>query len=125
MAALAGTLYSFYSVNVISTSFSRVEWTFYPILMVILGGAGNNMGVLLGAIVFVASKILLITYKSEITSMLHLPFEAVWLEYILFGVVMLLILAYKPEYLLREKPINTKPIKGHAKAREINQTDKM
>lgn len=124
MAALAGTLYSFYSVNVIATSFSRVEWTFYPILMVILGGAGNNMGVLLGTLVFVASKILLTTFKFEITSILHLPFEAVWLEYILFGVVMLLILVYKPEGLLREKPINTKPIRSRAEARETNQTDR-
>ncbi len=111
IAALAGALYSLYSVNVIATSFGRVEWTFYPILMVLLGGAGNNLGVLLGAFSFVAARILLITYKFEITSMLGLPFEAVWLEYILFGVVMILILTYRPRGLLREKPIFTKPIR--------------
>ncbi len=43
--------------------------------------------------------------------MLGLPFEAVWLEYILFGVVMILILTYRPRGLLREKPIFTKPIR--------------
>jgi branched-chain amino acid transport system permease protein len=122
IASLAGALYSLYSVNVITTSFSRVEWTFYPILMVLLGGAGNNTGVLLGVFTFVAIKILLITYKFEITSALKLPFEAVWLEYILFGVVMLLILIYRPEGLLKEKPILTKPIKRIAKARVIKQT---
>lgn len=111
IASLAGALYSLYSVNVIATSFGRVEWTFYPILMVLLGGAGNNLGVLLGAFAFVAARIFLMAYKFEITSLLHLPFEAVWFEYILFGVVMLLILMYRPEGLLKEKPIITRPIK--------------
>ncbi len=111
IAALAGALYSHYSVNVIATSFSRVEWTFYPFLMVLLGGAGNNRGVVLGTLTFVAVKILLTMYKHEITSILHLPFEAVWLEYILFGLLMYLVLLYKPEGLIKEKPIFTEPIK--------------
>ena len=118
LASLAGALYSFYSVNVIATSFSRVEWTFYPILMLILGGAGNNAGALLGAFAFVLTKILLITYKFEITSALHLPFQAVWLEYILFGVAMILILFYKPEGLIKEKPIFTKAVKKIVKTKQ-------
>ena len=115
IASLAGALYSLYSVNVIATSFSRVEWTFYPFLMVLLGGAGNNRGVVLGTLTFVTVKILLTMYKHEITAFLHLPFEAVWLEYILFGLLMYLVLLYKPEGLIREKPIFTEPIKKVAK----------
>lgn len=118
IASLSGALYSLYSVNVIATSFSRVEWTFYPILMVILGGAGNNLGAVLGAFTFVIIRILLITYKFEITSTLRLPFEAVWLEYILFGIIMLLILIYRPEGLLKEKPVLTPPIKRAAETRK-------
>lgn len=118
IASLSGALYSLYSVNVIATSFSRVEWTFYPILMVLLGGAGNNLGAVLGAFTFVIIRILLITYKFEITSTLRLPFEAVWLEYILFGIIMLLILVYRPEGLLKEKPVLTPPIREVAKARK-------
>ncbi len=115
MASLAGVLYSLFSVNVIASSFGRVEWTFYPILMVLLGGAGNNLGVLLGTLTFVSARILLITYKFEITSALRLPFEAVWLEYILFGVSMLLILVYRPQGLLREKAILTPAIRRSVK----------
>lgn len=118
MAATAGALYSLYSVNVIATSFSRVEWTFYPILMVLLGGAGNNLGACLGALLFVAFRVLLTTYKFEVTHLLRLPFEAVWLEYVLFGAVMLLILMYRPTGLLKEKPIYTRPIKEVLKARK-------
>ncbi|MEM2896073.1 MAG: branched-chain amino acid ABC transporter permease [Candidatus Bathyarchaeia archaeon] len=119
IASLGGALYSLFSVNVIATSFSRIEWTFYPILMVLLGGAGNNLGVLLGVLAFVAIKILLITYKFEITALLRLPFEATWLEYILLGIIMLLIIIYRPEGILREKPILTKPIRKVAKARGV------
>ena len=118
IAALAGALYAYYSVNVIASSFSRVEWTFYPFLMILLGGLSNNRGVAAGVLAFVSVKILLIVYKFEITTALHLPFEAVWLEYIMFGILMLLILIYKPEGLIREKPIMTEPIKKLAKSKK-------
>ena len=49
---------------------------------------------------------------------MHLPFEAVWLEYIMFGILMLVILVYKPEGLIKEKPIMTEPIKKLAKAKK-------
>jgi branched-chain amino acid transport system permease protein len=110
IAAIAGALFSLYSVNVIATSFSRVEWTFYPFLMVLLGGAGNNRGVVVGTFTFVIVKILLTIYKHEIKSLLMLPFEAVWLEYILFGLLMYFVLLYKPEGLIKEKPIFSKVI---------------
>ncbi|RLI74188.1 branched-chain amino acid ABC transporter permease [Archaeoglobales archaeon] len=118
IAAIAGALYSFYSVNVIASSFSRVEWTFYPFLMILLGGLANNKGVIAGVFAFVTVKILLIVYKYEITAALHLPFEAVWLEYIMFGILMLVILVYKPEGLIKEKSIMTEPIKKLAKAKK-------
>jgi len=111
VAAIAGALYSLYTLNVIATSFGRVEWTFYPFLMILLGGAGNRKGILLGTLSFVLIKILLTTYKYEISDLLHLPFETVWLEYIIFGVMMLLILLYRPEGLLKEEPIITEPMK--------------
>ena len=111
IASISGALYSLYSVNVIATSFSRVEWTFYPFLMILLGGVGNNRGVVVGTLTFVTAKILLTMYKHEITDFLHLPFEAVWLEYMMFGVLMYLILLYRPEGILKEKPIFTEPIR--------------
>ena len=39
-----------------------------------------------------------------------LPFEAVWLEYILFGLLMYFVLLYRPEGLIKEKPIFSKVI---------------
>ncbi len=115
IASISGALYSMYTANVIASSFSRVEWTFYPFLMILLGGLGNNRGVLSGVFAFVVAKVMLTTYKYEIKSTLHLPFEAVWLEYVLFGIVAILILYYKPEGLIKEKPIITKPIRTRMK----------
>ncbi len=112
IAAISGALYSLFCVNVIATSFSRVEWTFYPFLIILLGGVSNNRGVALGALTFVTVKTLLTVYKHEIMSFLNLPFEAVWLEYMLFGLLMFLILVYKPEGLIKEKPIITTAIKN-------------
>ncbi|MCS7121338.1 MAG: branched-chain amino acid ABC transporter permease [Archaeoglobaceae archaeon] len=111
IASIAGALFSLYSLNVIASSFTRVEWTFYPFLMVLLGGAGNNKGVLAGVAVFVFAKIFLTMFKFEITALLNLPFEAIWFEYMLFGILMFLVLYYKPEGIFKEKPIFTKPIK--------------
>ncbi|MEM2933800.1 MAG: branched-chain amino acid ABC transporter permease [Methanocellales archaeon] len=111
IAALAGALYSFYSVNVIASVYFRVEWTFFPILMLLLGGMGNNRGVAVGVFCFILAKVFLAVYKFEIKSLLNLPFEATWLEYIFFGVLMLLILYYKPEGLIEEKAIITPPLK--------------
>lgn len=121
IAALAGALYSLYSVNVIASTFFRVEWTFFPFLMVLLGGMGNNKGVALGVLSFVSVKLSLTMYKYEIRSLLHLPFEAFWLEYVLFGIVMLLILYYRPEGLIKEKPVMTPPIKQALKEKSFTK----
>ncbi len=117
IAAIAGALYSLYTLNVIATSFSRVEWTFYPFLMILLGGLGNKKGVVIGTLSFVIIKILLTTYKYEIKDIFRLPFETVWLEYIIFGVLMLLILLYRPEGLIKEEPIMTEPMKQCIRSR--------
>lgn len=117
IAALAGALYSFYSVNVIASTFFRVEWAFFPFLMILLGGMANNKGVIVGVFFFVLAKLSITVYKFEIRSLLNLPFEAAWLEYILFGIVMLLILYYKPEGLIKEKPVLTPAIKNALKER--------
>ncbi|MEM3390686.1 MAG: branched-chain amino acid ABC transporter permease [Archaeoglobaceae archaeon] len=105
IAGIAGAIFSLFTANFIASNFTRVEWTFYPFLMVLLGGAGNNKGVLLGTLVFVTVRQLLTVYKYEIVETLKIPFETVWMEYIAFGLVMFLVLVYRPEGLLKESPV--------------------
>lgn len=104
IAALAGALFSLFTANFIASNFTRVEWTFYPFLIVLLGGAGNNRGVIFGTFVFVTIKQILMVYKHEIVEFLRIPFETVWIEYMAFGILMILVLFYRPEGLIKERP---------------------
>lgn len=105
IAGIAGALFSLFTANFIASNFTRIEWTFYPFLMVLLGGAGNNKGVLFGTFVFVTVRQFLTVYKYELVETLRIPFQTVWIEYIAFGLVMFLVLVYRPEGLIREAPV--------------------
>ncbi len=112
IASMTGVLYSYYTGNVVGivNLFARVNWTFFPFLMVLLGGMSNNRGVLAGVFSFVVIWRLIDGYKHEIAEFFHLPFDVNWLQYIIFGFLMIAILYYRPEGIIREKPIETKPM---------------
>ncbi|MEM4657398.1 MAG: hypothetical protein QXX77_03120 [Candidatus Methanosuratincola sp.] len=115
IAAIGGALYAFYTANVVATAYSRVSWTFWPWVMVILGGAANNLGVVVGTFVFVAVRKLIVFYKDIFAP--FLPFDVVWLDLILLGLALIIILIYKPGGILPEKPIETirvGPVAGSA-----------
>jgi branched-chain amino acid transport system permease protein len=105
IAALAGATYAFYTANVISTSYSMASWTFWPWVMVMLGGAANNRGVVAGTFIFVAVRQAIVFYKYAFAP--FLPFDIVWLDTLLLGLALLFILVYRPQGLIPEKPIKT------------------
>lgn len=105
IAALAGALYSFYTVSVIATAYDRVSWTFWPLLMVILGGAANNTGVFLGTFTFLTVRKIITFYKETLAP--FVPFDVVWLDPLLLGTFLLIILLYRPHGLIPEKPVKT------------------
>jgi branched-chain amino acid transport system permease protein len=104
IAGVAGALYSFYAGGVVATAYNRVDWTFWPWLILIIGGAANNVGVAAGAFIFIAARRVIEFYKDSFT---FLPFDAVWLEYLLLGVILILVLIYRPEGIIPEKPTPT------------------
>ena len=105
LGSIAGALDAFKSMGVISTSYHRVSWTFWPWVMVVLGGAANNMGVIVGTFVFVALRRFINYYKELLAP--FLPFSVVWLDYLLLGIMLILIQMYRPEGIIREKPTPT------------------
>lgn len=105
IAAIAGALYAFYSGAVISTAYTRASWTFIPWAMMLLGGSANNIGVVSGVFTFVLLRKLIVMYKTELGP--YLPFDVLWLELILYGVMVILILLYRPEGLIPEKRTKT------------------
>jgi branched-chain amino acid transport system permease protein len=105
IGAIGGALYAFYTSAVIAGTYDRVNWTFWPWTMVLLGGAANNIGVALGTLIFVGARKLIIFYKGFFAP--YLPFDVVWLDMLLLGTVLILVLMFKPEGIIPEKPTYT------------------
>jgi branched-chain amino acid transport system permease protein len=47
-AAVAGELWALYTGSMKATTYTRLTWTFWPWAFMMLGGTGNNLGVLNG-----------------------------------------------------------------------------
>jgi len=101
LAAMAGAFYSFYVGSVEYDTWTRFAWTFWPFLIVIIGGVGNNSGVALGAFFFT----LLFRGLQQIQP--YLPasnvFDVNSIADILFAFMLLTILFLRPEGIIREK----------------------
>ena len=110
MAAIAGVLFAV-NIGFVSTNDYGVALTLDIWVMVVLGGIGNNKGALLGA--------LIVTLLARVTAVLAIQFNMLGFEwefnyvrYILFGLILLLMLRYRPQGLLPE-PAHTTIAHGH------------
>jgi len=112
-AGIAGVLWLFYTPYIepgtIGT-FTRQTFTFIPFVIVILGGAANNRGVLLGTFVY------LLIFNAFTQGTTYLvgrginPFGVIdptRIETMLIGVILLVILLRRPTGLIPEKPTLT------------------
>ncbi len=108
IAAVAGALSGIYIGNVIPPAYTRYDWTFWPWLMLMLGGRGSEMGALAGTASIVVIRRLVAIYKHGIQP--FIPFDVVWLERMALGIAFLIVMIFKPEGLLPERPIKIKGI---------------
>jgi branched-chain amino acid transport system permease protein len=74
-----------------------------------LGGIGNNLGMLVGVFVFSVIRTLIYAYKTELTA--FIPISPQWFEYILVGLAIIVLVLFRPQGLLPEKPALTLPKK--------------
>lgn len=109
LAAIGGALYAFYVGGTIAFAYDRASWTFWPFLMILIGGLANNKGVLLGTLIFVLLRKTIIFFKGSFEG--YLPFDVIWLDFLLLGVILIVILLYRPQGILVEKPTYTIPSK--------------
>lgn len=101
VTALSGTLLAFYFSFVVEANYQRAFWTYWPWLMLILGGPGNNAGTFLGCALIVAMRRVIIVNKWFLQSVFFFPvayFESVLLGLLLIGVIM-----FRPNGLIPEK----------------------
>ena len=102
MAAVAGALWAFNSQSVIASNYDRFTWTFWPWVMVIIGGAGNYRGILLGTAVFVVLRQTIDTYRYVLEPLI--PFSLIWLDRLLFGVALIIVLIVRPQGIIPDRP---------------------
>ena len=75
--------------------------------MVLLGGPANNWGVLLGA-----ALVKIFDRGTNIAKdYIALPIDPTNLQYILFGALIIFVLLYRPQGLLKESAIKTKALR--------------
>jgi branched-chain amino acid transport system permease protein len=105
ITGVAGALYTIYTGDTNPAIYDRVTWTFWPWLIVLLGGVASNSGVAVGTFVF----IFLLQYIDATKFYLQnvLPFDVTWLEYLLFGSLLIAVLLVRPQGILPEKPSHT------------------
>jgi len=63
ITALSGCLLAFYFSYVVEANYQRAFWTYWPWLMLIMGGPGNNAGTFLGTALVVAMRRIIIVSK--------------------------------------------------------------
>ncbi len=108
LSGIAGVLYILWAPAISPTTFLRTEWTFYPFVIVILGGAANNLGVGVGTAVFVGITTVIDQARTCILSNnISLPVDINALEPIAIGVLLLVVLMWRPKGLVQEKPTPT------------------
>ncbi len=102
IGAIGGLLYASYVEGVVAFGYNRLNWTFLPFVMVIVGGMANNKGILVGTLLFVAIRKLIIFYNDSFAG--FLPFDIIWLDYLLLGGIMLVVLIFRPRGIIPERP---------------------
>ena len=109
LAAMGGALWAFYSGSMKAVAYGRLVWTFWPWAYMMLGGTGNNLGILIGVFIFSTVRTLIYSYKGVLTSII--PIDPNWLEYILVGLTIVVIVMFRPQGIMPEKPALTLPKK--------------
>lgn len=111
--AISGVLLSFYFSFVQYTIYDRVSYTFWPWLMITIGGLGNNAGSYVGTLVSIAILKGLTLTKQILGPMLigsQLLQLINYFEYIILGGLLLVFLMFRPKGLIPEKNLHIKGI---------------
>ncbi len=106
--ALSGVLLSYYYSFVQHTMYDRVTYTFWPWLMITVGGLGNNAGAYLGTLLCVSIlKGLNLSKQSLGPLLIGTQWIKVisYLENMILGALLLVFLMFRPQGLVPEKSL--------------------
>ncbi|ACB40505.1 branched-chain amino acid ABC transporter permease [Pyrobaculum neutrophilum] len=104
LGGVAGALFVFYNTFVNMGQFVPY-YTFVAWAMLMVGGMGNNVGALVGvAVYYIVSRSLEI-YKDSLRAVINA--DPTFLQYIIFGIVIIVMVMFRPQGLVGERPSKT------------------
>ena len=101
VTALSGVMWAFYNSYVVDSLYTRADWTYWPWLMLILGGPGNNAGTFLGTALIIFLRRVITISKWTIDKFLFFP--TAYVENIILGLLLILVIIFRPRGLIPEK----------------------
>lgn len=110
---IGGVLHSLYLGVVVAYGYSMSDFSFWPWLMLVIGGTGNNLGAFVGTFALVIMRMIMINAKPFFS---FLPFDMLWLEPIFLALMLMIVLVARPQGILPEKPSRVKA--PHSEASE-------
>jgi len=111
MAAVAGALYVFYVQQVYADDFIPLI-SFAAVTMVMLGGVANHKGTFVGAAFMTLVDLVTRPVFLAILGINWRPsFDTNYVRYLATGVIIILVLMFRPNGLLPEKPVETAVIR--------------
>ncbi len=113
MAAVAGVLFAV-NIGFVSTNDYVVALTLDVWVMIVLGGMANHRGALLGVFIITVLDRATAVVAVQL-SMSDISIEFNYVRFILFGVILLLMLRFRPQGILPEKPQTTQVADGFAR----------
>ncbi len=119
MAAVAGVLYAFYAQSVVAGDYIP-QVTFLVLAMVLLGGAANHRGAIVGVLALTLFD--RFTQPPILTALgiyWSAPVDLNYVRYIAIGLLLILVLMFRPEGLLPERPVGTPTPKPGLRSRRM------
>jgi len=107
MAAVAGALYVFFVQNVYAGDFIPLI-SFTAVTMVIVGGVANHKGVLVGAaFMTLLDLVTRPVFPTYFDIYWRPPFDMNYVRYLTVGLIIIIVLMFRPEGLIPERPVET------------------
>jgi len=121
ITAVAGVLVCWYYAYGVGQSYARATWTYWPWLMLMLGGPGNNAGTFIGAALVIFMRRLIVVYKFALDDFIFFPM--VFFENMLLGSLLILVMIFRPDGLIPEKLLRIPGINYRRLVRETTEVD--
>ena len=121
ITAVVGVLIAYYYSYVIQSNFIRATWTYWPWLMLMVGGPGNNAGTFVGCALIIAMRRIIIVYKWALERFVWYPI--VIFEQQLLALLLLIVMVFRPDGLIPEKLLRIPGIDYKRLVNEESQVD--